>query len=391
MRILFVSAWFPHPPVNGSRLRVNLLLRSLAARHDVALVSFADRPDVDPAAPEMRALCRTAEVLPRPRFDPAAWRSRLAWAGAAPRSLTATFSEPMADAVARAARTCDVLVASQLACAAYAPHFGDAPALFEEVELGAQEGRLAHAAGAERWLAQLSWIKYRHYVRGLLRRFRACTVVSDREREVLAAVLGDARAIHVLPNGVAVDDYACATPRHPDLAIFTGSLDYGPNYDAMRWFVREVWPTVRRSRPAARLLITGDRGRRPLPAADGVEQVGLVEDVRPLLAGAALAVAPIFTGGGTRLKILEAMAAGTPVVATTKGAEGIDAVDGQHLLLADEPVAFAAHVIAVLEDATLRDRLSQAAHQLVEARYDWRILGPRFEALVSSVAGVHKE
>lgn len=391
MRIVFLSAWFPHRPLNGSRLRVNLLLRSLAARHEVALLSFADRPDVDPAAAEMRALCRTVEVLPQPRFDPAAWRSRLAWLGAAPRSLTATFSQPMADAVARAARACDVVVASQLSCAAYAPYFGGAPALFEEVELGEPHGRVGHAAGAERWRAQLSWLKYRHYLRGLLQRFRACTVVSERERALVAAVLGDGRAIHVLPNGVAVGDYACQATRRPDVAIFTGALSYAPNYDGMKWFIGEVWPRVRRARPGARLVITGDAGNRQLPATDGVDQVGLVDDVRPLLAAATLAVAPIFAGGGTRLKILEAMAAGTPVVATAKGAEGIDAVDGQHLLLGDEPAAFAGHVIAVLEDAALRDRLSQAAHQLVEARYDWRVLGPRFESLVSSVAGMHED
>lgn len=205
MRVLFLSAWFPHPPSNGSRLRVHHLLNALAPHHEVVLLALADQADVDPAAPALRRLCHAVQVLPRIPFDPAAAQSWLAWLSPRPRSLGATFSAAMADAVARAAATCDVVVASQLACAAYAPWFGDAPALFEEVELGALHGQLAQGA-TRRWRSRLMWAKHRRYLRRLLRRFRACTVVSEPERTLLAGVLGDARAIHVLPNGAAVSD-----------------------------------------------------------------------------------------------------------------------------------------------------------------------------------------
>src|SRR5262245_5710721 len=112
MRVLLLSAWFPSPPSNGSRLRVHHLLRSLAPHHEVAFLGFADQADVDPAA--LRDVCRSVQVLPLPRFDPDSWRSRLAWLGARPRSLAATHSPEMAAAIARAAPTCDVVVASQL-------------------------------------------------------------------------------------------------------------------------------------------------------------------------------------------------------------------------------------------------------------------------------------
>lgn len=387
MRILFLSAWFPYPPSNGSRLRAFNLLRALAPHHEVRLLSFADQPDVDPAAPALRTLCRTVQVVARPTFDLAAWRSRVAWLNPRPRSLVATFSPAMADAIARAVGGCDVVVASQLACAAYAKWFDRVPALFEEVELGALYGQLASPRPAERWRARLMWSKYRRYLRRLLRRFRACTVVSAPERELLAAVLGDDRTIHILPNGIAAGDYGRSdAAARPDTLIFTGSFRYRPNYDAMCWFVDTVWPRVRQARPAARLLITGDGADLPLPPADGIERTGFVDDLRPLLAGSWLAVAPIFAGGGTRLKILEAMAAGTPVVASTKGAEGIDGVAGKHLLLADDPATFAAHIVALLGDFALRARLSHAGRELVEQRYDWRLLAPQFEALVRSLA-----
>jgi glycosyltransferase involved in cell wall biosynthesis len=387
MRIVFLSAWFPHPPSNGSRLRVQQLLRALAPHHTIGLIAFADQPDVDPQAPALRNLCDSVQVLARPPFDTRAWRSRLAWLDPRPRSVVATFSPAMAAAISHAVPQCDAVVASQLACAAYAPWFGAAPALFEEVELGALHGQLVQGTAAQRWRARLMWAKYRRYLRRLLPRFRACTVVSERERQLLAGVLGHERGVQVLPNGVLASSYGTATAAaQPDTLIFTGSLRYGPNHDGMRWFVGDVWPLIRRARPAARLLITGDHADLPLPAAAGVERTGFVDDVRPLLSSAWLAVAPIFAGGGTRVKILEAMAAGTPVVATTKGAEGIAAVAGQHLLLADDPGAFAAQVVALLSDAALRARLAEAARRLIEQRYDWRILGTQLEELVRGVA-----
>jgi len=111
MRILLLSAWFPHPPSNGSRLRVSHLLRALGPHHEVALLSFADQADVDPAAAALRSLCRSVQVMPQPRFDPTAWRSRLAWLSPRPRSLVATFSPAMASAVAHTAAASDVVVA----------------------------------------------------------------------------------------------------------------------------------------------------------------------------------------------------------------------------------------------------------------------------------------
>src|SRR4029453_10200388 len=117
----------------------------------------------------------------------------------------------------------------------------------------------------------------------------------------------------------------------------------------------------------------------------GVERTGFVDDLRPLLAGATLALAPIFAGGGTRVKILEAMAAGTPVVATSKGAEGIRARTGEHLLIPDDATTFAAQVVALLADPALRARLALASRELVAEHYDWSAIGPRFEALVRAI------
>jgi glycosyltransferase involved in cell wall biosynthesis len=134
------------------------------------------------------------------------------------------------------------------------------------------------------------------------------------------------------------------------------------------------------------VTITGDHADLPLPPADNLALTGFVDDVRPLIASAWVSLVPIRVGGGTRLKILEAMALGTPVVATSKGTEGLDAKHGEHLLIADSPEAFAEAVIRLLQEPGLRRRLADKAYQLVQERYDLAALIPRFLDLVERVA-----
>ena len=171
----------------------------------------------------------------------------------------------------------------------------------------------------------------------------------------------------------------------PNALVYNGSLTYSANYDAMRWFLAEIYPRIKAARP--RRLPDHHRFHR------GVDLAGLALD--DTVASPAswttcacpwprprVCVAPIRQGGGTRLKILEAMALGTPVVATSKGAEGLDVVDGEHLLLADDAESFARSTVALLKDPDLRRRLAANARRLVERAYDWQQIGARFVKLV---------
>jgi glycosyltransferase involved in cell wall biosynthesis len=168
--------------------------------------------------------------------------------------------------------------------------------------------------------------------------------------------------------------------------IFTGSFGFGPNYDAMTWFLREVYPRIQAEVPDVSLTITGDHKNLPLPPATNVTLSGFVDDIRPLLAAAWLSLAPIWSGGGTRLKILEAMALGTPVVATSKGAEGLDVEHNVHLLIADTPQTYAEAVLQILRQPELRERLAACAYELVRQKYNWPTVMPRFLDLVDRVA-----
>ena len=389
MRVLLLSSWFPYPTTNGSKLRIYNLLRALAPHHQVTLLSFADRPDSDPAAPALRALCRDIHVVPWTPFDP---RSRHALRGllsGTPRSLVGTFSPVMARRVETivAASCPDLVVASEIGTASYAPYFHDTPALFEEVELGVLYDRFTRAPSAARRARHgLTWIKHRRYLSRLLPHFRACTVVSEPERRLLATAVPQAPRIEVIPN--AVDVVATASvrgTRNPNGLIFAGSLSYFANHDAMRWFLADVFPRIRAGCPAAHLTVTGDPGDAALEPNPGVTLTGLLDDVRGAVASAAVSVVPLRIGGGTRLKILESMALGTPVVATSKGAEGLDVVNGEHLLIADEPGQFGDHVLKLLRDPALREHLAGQARELVARRYDWAVVGPRFAALIEDV------
>jgi glycosyltransferase involved in cell wall biosynthesis len=194
----------------------------------------------------------------------------------------------------------------------------------------------------------------------------------------------------VVPNGVDLDFFrAGATPavRAPTTLLFFGAIDYHPNTDAMLFFAREVMPLLRSRVPRVRLCIVGRRPPEAVTALRGpdVEVAGAVEDVRPYLERAAVVIVPLRLGGGTRLKILEALAMGKAVVSTTLGAEGLDVVPDRDLLLADDPATFAAQIRRLLDDPELAARIGAAGRRVVEARYGWGASVERLSAFYGEV------
>jgi glycosyltransferase involved in cell wall biosynthesis len=272
--------------------------------------------------------------------------------------------------------------------ATYAVEQDSLPILLEEAELGVYAQKALQADTLKGRIRNgLTWWKYQIYLRGLFRKITASTVVSEQEKNLLQSVVPTAAQVMVVPNCMKLQDYADVTaPQRPDSLIYTGSFRYYVNHDAMVWFLREIYPLIQARCPQVNLIITGDPDGRPLPAATGVEQTGTVDDVRPWVASARVALAPLQTGGGTRLKILEAMALRTPVVSTSKGAEGLDAQPGVHLLVADAPHDFADAVVRLLQDEDLHHRLSVAGYDLVNQKYNWDSVLPGFLQLVERSA-----
>lgn len=389
MRILFLSAWFPYPPNNGSKLRIYNLLRGLSRNHDVTLVTFAD--DIPAALPaELSRICRDVHVVTNRRYDPTSARALLGLLSPTPRSIVDTFVPGMRQAILRELNRGghDLVVASEWSTAAYLVDMHGLPAIFEDLEIGHFEAMKARSSTPWRPLRhQLTLLKLRAYARRLLPRFSACTVVSATEAALVHGLAPEFRRVEVIPNAVSLADYSDidATLR-PNTLIFTGSLSYFANHDAMVWFLREVFPRIRARIADVQLVITGDHLNLPLPYTDNVTLTGFVDDVRPLIASAAASLAPIRMGGGTRLKILEAMALHTPVVATSKGAEGLEVRNNQDILIADHPNDLADAIVRVLTEPGLRRRLSESAHHLIKEKYDWDVIMPNFVRLVETIA-----
>jgi glycosyltransferase involved in cell wall biosynthesis len=389
MKVLFLSRWFPYPPSNGSKLRIYNLIRGLSTRHQVTLLSFADQPQADPNLPELASLCQQVRVVPWKPFMPNSQRARLGFLSPLPRSVIDTFSREMKECIEQTLERTDydLAIASQIDMAAYSPYLRSIPALFEEAEVGVLYERFARSRSPwHRLRCGLTWGKHRRYLANLLRNFRACTVVSDRERQLVSHAIPGYGPIEIIPNCVDLGAYTDVQEMpHANTLIFTGSFTYAPNYEAMRWFLDQVYPHVQAQVPGVHLSITGAHGGLPLPPASAVTLTGFVDDVRPLIARSWVSIVPLHTGGGTRLKILEAMALKTPVVATTKGAEGLDVQPGKHLIIADTPQEFAHSIARLLKEPELRRQIAENAYCLVREKYHWEAIMPRFLELVEHV------
>jgi glycosyltransferase involved in cell wall biosynthesis len=236
----------------------------------------------------------------------------------------------------------------------------------------------------------LTWWKLAAYVRQLLDDFHGMTAVSARERDLIGRLAPRGYPLAVVPNGVDVAFYSGDFgPPAPDTLIYNGALTYSANFDAVDFFAREILPQIRAERPSARLLVTGkysgvatDR----LPLGRGLELAGYLPDMRPAVARSWACVVPLRQGGGSRLKILEALAAGTPVVATSKGVEGLDLLPGRDILIADTPAAFAAATLRLLGDPGLRATLSRNGRRAVAERYDWQPIVRQLDSFLERLA-----
>ncbi len=259
-----------------------------------------------------------------------------------------------------------------------------------EYDLGRQQSR-GELGFTRRLYNSVNWRKIRGEELDAWRVFDGVTFCSAHDESHARALAPRMRSA-VIPNAVDLDYFS---PRPGDPApdgrtvVFFGAINYFPNIDGIRYLVGEVWPRIAGSHPHARLQIIGQHPTPEVLALRGpsVEVLGKVDDLRPYLARAAVSVVPLRIGGGTRLKVLEAMAMGRPVVSTPIRAEGIEAEPGRHLALADDPAAFAAAVSRMLDDAEAGARLGREGRALVERRYSWQTaahrLGTFFRALVA--------
>jgi glycosyltransferase involved in cell wall biosynthesis len=384
-RVLFVTEKHPWPLDDGGQIRSFQILRALAGTCRVTLLATDPR---QPGAVEpLRALGIEVVLVPPQRR---AWKTPLQVARSLftrrPHPLPKNFSRAMLAEIRRrlVARSVDVLHLNHLDAAQYLEYLdlelGETRAFIDTHNL--LSGLYAQLVGSARdpltkGFTWLQWTRMCRYEPALLRRAERVLVCSESERAQLE-VWGVERAL-VVPNGVDTAFFAPGEgPSESRLGalelVFTGGLDYLPNTDGARWFLERIFPLVLRGRPDARITFVGKDppdSLRALARGGQIVFTGRVDDVRPFVRAAQVFVVPLRSGGGTRLKILEALALGLPLVSTRAGAQGLDLRDGEELLLADEPQAFAQAVLSLANDRERAQRLAASGRARVLERYDW--------------------
>ena len=394
MKLLAISSWFPYPPDNGSKLRAFNLLSRLANRHDITLLSFAEAcEEANPGF--LRDLCGEVRTVRGNPFKPAGALRARDLVSATPRSYLQTYSRQMQELVDASVPHHDAAIAFQLGSALYLTRHSSIPRVFDEAEAGVIRDQFrTQPPGPARWRRGLTWWKFGRFLRNLVESIERTTVVSEIERQHLAEIDCDLSALRIVPNGVDRHALKQKNVPRPGRLIYSGSITYSSNLDAVRFFCSEILPIIRRARPNTSFFVTGSTGSidvSDLVADGGVTFTGRVPDIARVVAHSSVCVVPLRTGGGTRLKILEAMAVGTPVVSTTKGAEGLAVTHGENILIADSPEAFGKEVLRVMDDFVLRARLAANGRRLVEKLYTWDRIGDEFEEVLNEARAVHRE
>jgi glycosyltransferase involved in cell wall biosynthesis len=404
MRLLYFAPHQIWPLNTGARLRDYQLARQLAARSSVTFVEMRHAGEEPGIPPDDSGLAGIVTLEKYGTYS--AFKILRGLAGPTPVTVLNCWSPGSASQLASVLRSqeFDTVQMESVHLMEYLPIVREAcggPAIVIDWHNIESELMWRYAETASNWAKKIAAKRTAKLIERaedwLLDTCVTHAVASERERQKLLARRPHAN-IQVVPNGVDASYYSTkeiaeasrrtGAPDSKKTILFVGSMNYHANIDAVIWFSRAAWPEIACDHPDLHFTIVG---RDPATAvralaSDRIHITGTVDDVRPFYASAAVAVAPLRSGSGTRLKILEAMASGVPVVSTRLGAEGLEVQDDVHLLLADSGPEIAAAVRRIASSAETRDRLSQAGRALVCRVYEWSVIGKRLHGIHADLA-----
>ncbi len=391
MRVLFLTSHFPYPPHSGGALRAFGLMRGAAgAGHQLHLLCFAANP---PTNTPLHEWCAGITLVPPPTRT---IKNRL-------RDLALTsqpdmgrrfWSDEMVEALRKllAEQPFDVVHAESLEMAAYLPlihkWYPDLPLIYGSLNAEADLQRTMFSTDRRnpRQLvgAVYSWVQWRRLTRfeGHMCDISAHVLAVSKPDRALLQKLSQT-SVTVVENGIDTVPYV-KMPRNQELGehalVFTGTMDYRPNVDAVLWFTEAILPAIVAQFPTVRFYVVGQRPHArldPLRENPYIVITGAVPEIAPYLQGAQVYIAPLRMGSGTRFKLLEAMTAGCGVVSTDIGAQGLGVQSGHEMLIADTPADFAKCVNNLLADESHRKEMGAAARQFVQTHFDWSVIVPR--------------
>jgi polysaccharide biosynthesis protein PslH len=395
MRILWVKAGKLLPADTGGKIRSYNIARWLAKDHQLTFLSYyAGKCDLEYHAALLREFSG-AEIIHTPASDSSSLGQGLDYLRRFPRPEPYAVTKFTSSLVQNSISVClsadryDVVVCDFLSASLNFPRESKIPTvLFQHNVESSLWRRMARTESNP--IFKLSFAvesaKMTRYERSALRKFSHVIAVSEHDRRQMLE-LDPSVQISVVPTGVNTGEFGIAPPSstNPPRIVFTGSMDWEPNIDAVAYFCREIWPHILAACPGAIFQIVGRNPHRKVRhlAAASVQVTGTVPSVTDYLRNATVVVIPLRIGGGTRLKIFEAMAMGKALVSTSIGAEGLDIQNGRDLILADEASAFADSILLLLRNEELRHKYEKAAIHLA-SQYDWSRITAQFANVLRS-------
>jgi glycosyltransferase involved in cell wall biosynthesis len=394
MKIIFVSQIVPYPPHGGASQRIFNLLRELGRENEVTLLAYI-HPEALQSADDLEVSRQViGEFCSRMEYFPM-WSKKSPLHKFLAVALGFLYSKPFSvlgyrsKALERRLRELvtdgrpDIVQLDTIAFAPLKKMVGNVPCVLthHNIESALMARRAKYEATVlARYYIDLQARRLEHYEREQVQQFALNIMVSAVDAEQLQRIYPGANTI-VVENGVDVDYFQPVRGQEQPALIFTGGMNMFANRDAVMWFLDEMWPQLKQRVPELRFYAIGQAPPSELlemAAADpSIEVPGFVDDVRPWVAKSAVYVVPLRVGGGTRLKVVDAMAQGKAIVSTSVGCEGLHVTDGKEILIAYEPEAFIDHVLALLGDESRRNALGDASRALVEAQYAWPSLGAK--------------
>ncbi len=396
MNILFLTKELPYPTINGYRMRTYHYISALCRDHDLSVVSFGRKEECAEGLRELERLGCSVYLNPLSRDAGRLYRRILSALGGffsrRPYAVAMRFSRSMLQLVRHMVSSdqFDLLICDGIHMSPHVPADITIPAILDEHNI--ESTIIRRYAGTERnpllrTLAQLEAERFRRFEDNTWIRFQECHVCSATDRAAVRQRCPET-TVRVVPNGVSVKPGTVTIRREsrPSL-VYTGMMAWKPNVDGVRFFCREILPLVRKAFPDLVFSIVGKNPAEPVrKLADNrsIVVTGSVAEVGTYIEQSDIVVVPLRIGSGTRLKILEAMAFGKPVVATSIGAEGLNVGDGVNIVIEDTPEDFALSVIRLLSEPDYAEAIGNAGRELVMREYTWQSIENRIATVMGS-------
>lgn len=399
MNILFISTENPFPVDHGHHLRTYYVLKTLAQESRVFFIGFTQDNSGLRYQDELKKMCESVDIFQLRRHG---WRQLILALknifSIDPLIAEKYFDDRAAERIREliAERDIDIVHIDMLHIAAYKNAIDSLPCVLTNHNV--ESVRILRWSNVTKNLLlkaylRLQYKKLRNFESRICGQFNCCIVVSENDRECLRQMCGDLH-FEIIPNGVdAVYFQPGGTPARPNELVWTGSMKGPYNRDAVEYFLAEIWPLIHQKHPEITVNFVGDAPVEQLvrlaEKSVHVKYTGYVDDIRPYVAGAAVFIAPLRSGSGTKIKVLNAMAQAKPVVTTTIGAEGIEARDGEEIIIADSPREFAEKTIHLVQHPQEAQQIGLRARKVIEEKYAWSVLEEKIKDIYADVKREH--